>query len=353
MKRAWGFDVSHWNVQSKDGPIIDYGPLIKLKPSFVIVKVTDGAAFDSRHEQHIAAVQQAGLVLGVYHWFWPTLQLQPQLDTFAQVIDKFDPPIIVVDNEQVYKSSKLRDQAKSGDIPMSEAIIPPDQISSKGRQFMRLLRDRYPHKLLLNYTADWFVKTYAKPMSEWLDEFPLWLAAYPYEKPPRFVQSWDEFMALREGLTEQMIRDRMPPGANQWLFWQWGADKLYLPPPYPTHFNIDLNVYNGTPEEFHARFGGQPGGIAGDGKNQPDEKEKTEEKGKSEEKEQPEPVGVRFICTTGQLHIRSRPDVLKETETGKFLFKGDEVMVYEIANGFGRIDPVESRWVGMKFMKPA
>lgn len=358
MNRAWGFDVSHWDVQFQGGPIIDYAPLIQLKPSFVFVKVTDGVSLTPRHPDHIAAVQQAGLVLGLYHWFWPTIQVQPQVDAFGAVIDRYDPLMIVVDNEQVFKSADLKAKFKDGKVPFEEAAIPPDVISSRGREFMNQLRQRFPDKLLLNYTADWFVNTYSPAMSTWINEFPLWLAAYPYEKDARVVASWDEFEALREGLTEKMIQDRMPTDANQWLFWQWGGDKLLLPKPYPEGFHVDLNVYNGTPEEFHVRFGGQPGGIIaggeqkgeveppGDGGQKPEEEQ-------SEEEQPLAPEGVRYICNTGQLNIRTRREVVKETETGKFLFVGDEVLVYEIIDTWGRIDPAESLWVSVKFLRKA
>lgn len=359
MKRAWGFDVSHWDIQFQGGPIIDYAPLIQLNPSFVFVKVTDGVSLAAHHPEHIAAVQQAGLVLGLYHWFWPTIQVQPQVEAFAAKIDQYNPPIIVVDNEQVYKSSDLKKKALAGEIPMTEAIIPPEQISDRGRDFMHLLRQRYPDKLLLNYTAQWFVKTYSPQMGNWINEFPLWLATYPYEKEDEvhIVASWEEFKMLREGLTEQMIQARMPINANQWLFWQWGGDHLLLPAPYPKGFHVDLNVYNGTPEEFHARFGGQPGGIAGGGEQAEEEQSGDEEQmhdGDQTGSEQPvASEGVRYICNTGQLNIRSRREVVKETETGRFLFEGDAVLVYEIVDNWGRIDPVESLWVNVKLLRKA
>ena len=344
MKRAWGIDVSHWDVQFKGGPIIDYNPLIKLHPSFVFVKVTDGVSITPRHEEHIAAVQQSGLVLGLYHWFWPTMEVKSQVEAFGAKIDQFNPPIIVVDNEQVYKSPDLGKKAKAGEIPMSEALIPPDQISAKGREFMHLLHQRFPDKLLLNYTADWFVKTFCPPMGKWINDFPLWLAAYPYEKEARMVASWDEFVMLRDGLTEEMIQKRMPLNANQWLFWQWGGDKLLLPAPYPKGFHVDLNVYNGTPEEFHARFGGQPGESIED-------VEMPELEEKSKEKALPTPDGVRYICNTGQLNIRSLPMVVEGNETGKFLFEGDEILVFEINGSWGRIDQIESLWVNVNHLK--
>jgi GH25 family lysozyme M1 (1,4-beta-N-acetylmuramidase) len=343
MKRAWGIDVSHWDVQAKGGPIIDYHPLIKLHPSFVFVKVTDGVSIARHHEEHIAATREFGLVLGLYHWFWPTLKVESQADAFSKKIDQFNPPIIVVDNEQVFISSELSKKAKAGEIPMSEAIIPPEQISNKGRDFMRLLRQRFPDKLLLNYTADWFVKSFSPPMGQWINEFPLWLAAYPFEKETRTVGSWEEFEMLREGLTEGMIQNRMPLNADQWLFWQWGADKLLLPAPYPQGFHVDLNVYNGTPEEFHARFGGQPGSIM-------EAVEEPVEDVILEEEELPVPVGERYICNTGVLNIRTLPMVAEGTETGKFLFKGDEITVFEILGAWGRIDQIESLWVNVNHL---
>jgi len=137
------------------------------------------------------------------------------------------------------------------------------------KQYVIRVRKAYPDKLILTYTAPWFVNGYCKSIQdvglketingERVDVTSLWVAYYPYNKNTVILNSWSllkanyppDNMEIDGRITQN------PPymGWSGWKGWQFTGDKFKLPGVKGATGQasaVDLDLYNGTKEQLYA-----------------------------------------------------------------------------------------------------
>ena len=109
-KKTYGIDVS-----THQGTI-DWQQVAQTKVAFVFVKATEGAAFtDPRYKENIKGAREAGLKVGVYHFFRTTSGAHDQFNNFVNTVgkDHLDLiPVIDVEEKKNYTQHQLRDSLR-------------------------------------------------------------------------------------------------------------------------------------------------------------------------------------------------------------------------------------------------
>lgn len=229
--KALGVDVSHWQRS------VDWKTLRKAGVSFAVVKASQGTAIrDPLLRTHSSGARSADMVTGVYHWLDPTLSAARQIDHFMQACGGLDFDFAALDVEQYWKSWQEWVEHRI------VHCIPPERISACAREAARTLRAATGKPVVI-YTRASFVHTYAEPMQDWLPDWPLWLAHYPYPRG-RMALSWEN---LRRDHMPAIEGPSKPAGSREWQFWQFSGDRFVLP---GAETALDLNFFNGSEEQL-------------------------------------------------------------------------------------------------------
>ncbi len=236
-ERALGVDVSHWN------DVVDFETLSRGGVSFAVVKISQGSQLrDGRRIQHHAAARRAGLLTGGYHWCDPTHDPAAQVENFLRASDGLELDFFAVDVEQYWRDWNEWSARKI------TRCLPPAQISRCARQVAEGIA-RHTAKPTLIYTRATFVQAYAAPMLEWLGQWEVWLAQYPYPRG-RLSVDWE---TLRRDHLPVALAPNLPRGVRDWRLWQFSGDRFILPG--SNHQPIDLNWYNGSLNDLRAWCG--------------------------------------------------------------------------------------------------
>ncbi|MEW6180236.1 MAG: glycoside hydrolase family 25 protein [Chloroflexota bacterium] len=235
--RALGVDVSHWN------DFVDFAALREGGVCFAVVKISQGSQLqDGRRIQHGSAARRAGLLTGGYHWCDPTHDPTRQVENFLRAAEGLQLDFCAVDVEQYWADWR---EWSSRNITR---LVPPGQISRCARQVSEGIARRTGKPTLI-YTRTTFVQAYAAPMQDWLAEWPLWLAQYPY---PRGKLSVD-WPALRREHLPHTFTPALPRGVKDWRMWQFSGDRFILPGGGGQP--LDLNWFNGGLSDLRAWCG--------------------------------------------------------------------------------------------------
>ncbi|MEW6505665.1 MAG: glycoside hydrolase family 25 protein [Chloroflexota bacterium] len=227
-ERALGVDVSHWN------DFVDFETLSAAGVSFAVVKISQGSQLrDGRRIQHASAARRAGLLTGGYHWCDPTHDPDRQVENFLRASEDVDLDFCAVDVEQHWRDWEEWTSRKI------TRILPPALISRSARLVSEGIARRTAKPVLI-YTRTTFVQTYAAPMLEWLAEWDLWLAQYPYPRG-RLTLDWS---TLRREHLPQAFNPALPPRSATWRMWQFSGDRFVLPGAGGQP--LDLNWFNGS-----------------------------------------------------------------------------------------------------------
>jgi len=233
IMNALGVDVSRWQRA------VDWQTLRKGGAGFAVIKASQGTAIaDPLLRAHFDGARDAGLLTGVYHWVDPTQPAELQVDHFLKTCSGLEFDFAALDVEQYWQSWQEWTEHRI------VRVIHEDRISACAREAAELLRQRCGRQVLI-YTRASFVQTYAEPMQDWLPDWPLWLAHYPYARG-RVNVSWENL--IRQHLPK-ISGPNLPPGVGEWQFWQFSGDRFVLPGcPTP----LDLDFFNGSETQLRA-----------------------------------------------------------------------------------------------------
>jgi len=233
-----GVDVSHWQRA------VDWKLLRKAGVSFAVIKAGQGTRVrDPLLRAHFSGARDAGMVTGVYHWIDPTLPAARQIDHFMEICSGLEFNFTALDVEQYWQS--WQEWVEQHIV----RCIAPELISTCAREAAQSLRAA-SNKPVVVYTSTSFVQTYAEPMQDWLADWPLWLAYYPYPRG-RVNISWEN---LRREHLPKIKGPKLPGGADGWQFWQFSGDRFVLP---GAETPLDMNFFNGSEEQLRAWCGAQ------------------------------------------------------------------------------------------------
>ncbi len=231
-----GVDLSHWQAG------IQWDPLVRAGVRFAIIKASQGSyGRDISCGSHLRSASDAGMICGLYHWFDPGCSAQAQLTNLKAAIADRDFAFLALDVEQYWQNWDLSKRA------LKENHFSAQQISRRSLELAQLLRDTWQKPVLI-YTRASFVHEYALDMKNWLRQWPLWVAHYPYPTG-RVSLSWE---TLKTHYSPTIRSPLIPAGGTNWKFWQFSGDKFILP---GINGPLDLNFFNGTLQDLQAWLG--------------------------------------------------------------------------------------------------
>lgn len=202
-----GVDVSRWQGD------IDWTKLRAHGANFAYIKATDGGDhIDPMFATNWRKAKEAGIRRGAYHFFYWCRTAGEQADWFIRNVPRDPdalPPVIDVEWNGLSKCKKRP----------SRAVV-----LEKMRVFMDKVERHYGKRPII-YTAPDF---YDDNLTGELKDYPFWLrsvAAHPSQRYP----------------------------GRRWVFWQYSGSGLSQ----GVSGRIDLNVFTGSEENWHAWVAGQ------------------------------------------------------------------------------------------------
>lgn len=232
-----GIDVSRYDER------VDWSVLAAGGVSFMIAKATQGDYNrDPLLESHLTGAANAGLVTGVYHWCDPIQSDSDQLDFLVNSIHGLPYRFVCLDVEQHW--ANWADWPKPRRGKKNKGRLSPEKISRNAWNLADGLRQQLPAGMpVVIYTRVSFIHEYARPMLNWLANFPLWMAQYPLLRGVGPSIQWSDL----DGLLKKCLRPTLPRGSSRWTFWQWSGDRFNLP---GISSHPDLNVFAGSRAEL-------------------------------------------------------------------------------------------------------
>ena len=208
-------DISFWQDDDTTHQKVDFVKMKAAGADGVILRAGQNTWKDEDFLDYVSGAMSAGLPIG-YYWFWDSRSpsgMNGQAGLFSSIIDTVGFPELGIwpDYEELYGGSYGGAQ--------------------NFRIFVDSLVAKYPNKLVGIYTAPYYWKTKTNTSDkEWGKKFPLWIAHYEVPTPD------------------------VPPNWTSWLIHQYtskGDGKLFG----VESGNVDMNVFNGTIEQFNSYFG--------------------------------------------------------------------------------------------------
>lgn len=190
-----GVDVSHYQ------PVIDWKMLKKEGYEFAFLKATEGLSFkDKMYLKHKVAAQDAGLLVGAYHFFRPNLNAEVQAKHFCDTAGMTNLPLVF-------------------DWEVSDGV-PSEDDRNEAKLFLNTV-ERIAGHVPIVYTGPYFAQDLR--LGPDFKKYPLWVAHYG-TKCPLVPQPWEN-----------------------WTFHQYTDKGSSVGIAGP---NEDANVYNGTLEQL-------------------------------------------------------------------------------------------------------
>jgi GH25 family lysozyme M1 (1,4-beta-N-acetylmuramidase) len=221
---------------------IDWELLREKGILFAIIKATQGDyRTDPLFRKKVAGALNSGLMVGLYHWVDPLRSAQKQADYFLQQTEGVNYHFAATDIEQEWSDwSEWPNQITK--------FLSPQLISDVGKDVTSRIRSGSGRNTLV-YTRVSFMVDYARPMLEWVKNWPLWLAAWPY-RSGRISCSWEFFKANYLPIVQA---PQLPAGSSTWYMWQFSGDKFVLPG--LGGMPVDLDYFNGSEEALRTLGG--------------------------------------------------------------------------------------------------
>lgn len=202
------YPVRGVDVSSHQG-IIDWDVLSRQNIDFAFIKATEGSSFqDERFLYNFENASNTGIKAGAYHFFSYDSTGAAQADNFISIVPRRDdmlPPVVDI---EFYGD-------KEKNLPGAEetrAIL--DELLLK-------LEDHYNKKPVIYATQ----KSYDLYIRDNYSDYPVWI--------------------------RNVIAKPYLPDGREWTFWQYSHRKV-LDGYEGREKYIDMNVFNGTKEEFEA-----------------------------------------------------------------------------------------------------
>lgn len=289
-----GADGSHWSGN------INFAKMYDAGAHYYIGKISDsrrgGSGFfeDSRFKEHFDQAFSLGqLLLGGFHWLQPDISPKDAADFYLERYFMYPfhfPPIL--DFEETFAYRKL--------ISREPLTYVSTGLESHycwcAKVWLERVRAHTGRKPIV-YTAKWFTDNFQKRHLEFLVDYPLWAAHYPYWMTP-------------------VTRPRMPYPWENWMLWQWSADGNRRGNEFGVQAgDIDLNYFQGSYDQLVKWL----------------------------DTDEPTPIeppqgNVKYIIKMlGNLTIRHNPYVADDNQTGRFAKAGETYKSREEKNGWYNI----------------
>lgn len=212
--RAQLIDLSKWNAA--------WDPTgAEKKIDGVIMRASYGLVPDRLFETFYP-ISLSIPVRGVYHYFSSGSSWQDQAGFFLNQIEGKDIHFMVLDFERSYNHMSAEFTLDAG-----------NWMADVGRR---------SQKRVLLYTNASTYDEWLTPYCDWMERWQLWIAQYPYRHWNRYLESIQ---------TESTIKPGLPKGRHDWSIWQYSADGNQRGGLFGVKSrDVDINVYNGTPEEL-------------------------------------------------------------------------------------------------------
>ena len=197
-----GVDVSHYQGY------IDWNALEEQNVEFAFIKATEGSSHvDEFYSQNAENIQDTGIYHSAYHFFSFESSGETQAENYINTVDKDSidmPPVVDIE----FYGDNFRNQLSE---KKTEEILSP---------LLTKLEEHYGKKPIIYTTSTAYLKYIRKDFAD----YPLWIRNVNSE--PSFVD---------------------------WTFWQY-SDRGCLYGYNGSEKCIDLNVYNGSADDFLKQF---------------------------------------------------------------------------------------------------
>jgi GH25 family lysozyme M1 (1,4-beta-N-acetylmuramidase) len=296
-------------------PNMDWKILANNGVAGVIIRASAGSyRQDPMFLQHVKSADSAGMIIGAYHWLDPNNDDVAQAQNFLNAVKNQPIRFLALDMEQYWKywSEYFAHDVKS--------IIPGSRISENALRVATYLRKNSKLPVVV-YTRASFVSYRTPQAKEWLPDYNLWLAYYPYSSV-RITTTWED---LKSNYLPILNGPILPEKCTEWSFWQFSGNKFRLEG--TGNVVIDLNFFNGNKHDLENFCSTGTVPI-------PDS----------------DPELPRKARTRYRINIRTEPRVAYDTYVSTLAY-GTIVNVYEIKqigwDKWARIDI--NRWAAMEY----
>ena len=194
-----GIDVSNYQGE------VEWNIIAKEDIKFAFIKATEGENYvDSYFSKNYQEAKNTGLVLGAYHFFDAEADGEKQADNFINTVGELSENEFLLPIVDVEFYNKQNPE--------------PDTIRKELTKFLSKVEKKYKISPIIYVTQ----KSYKKYIAENFHEYDIW---------------------VRNVWTKPKIEN------DKWTFWQY-TDKAKLQGYQGKEKYIDLNVYNGTKDQF-------------------------------------------------------------------------------------------------------
>jgi len=237
MNNLLGIDISAYQTNDYTNPTKFFDPFIAKSRGvkFAIIRASIGTIKDKAVDHFAEEFNKVEIPIGFYHFLHNGVSYTSQADFFCNVVkDKnYQLPLFV-------------------DIEMSGVGL------DMTKRFMGRVEDKLNKPVWLYSSPGFWNYLDGVDKAEWVLSKEYWVANYIKES------GTDLLHMLPDGYPNQNIPNELKPfkGKKTWKFWQFtsSGDGRYFGGDYPAHskpVGLDLDIYNGTIEQFNAEFGSQ------------------------------------------------------------------------------------------------
>ena len=205
---SYKYEIKGVDVSSYQGEI-DWNILSSQNISFAFIKATEGSSFVDKHfAYNFQEAQKTSLAVGAYHFFSYDSEGKTQAENFINTVVPFEGMLPPVMDLEFYG-----DKEKN----------PPDRadVEKQLKVMLILLEEHYNQKPIIYATE----KSYELYLSNDYKEYDIW---------------------IRNVISKPKLSDN-----RMWTFWQY-TNRERLKGYNGKEKYIDVNVFNGSPEEYSA-----------------------------------------------------------------------------------------------------
>jgi len=183
-------------------------------------------------------ILEAGLKTAAYWWQHPLEDWNRQLDAYLEQLDLYPVKFAAVDFEETHADQKIFDKKKNKYI-WKYQVISGEQISNCGEYLTDgVIKEGHNP---MTYTRKQYIDSFSPAMLKWINKYPIWLSAKPYEpcitddrfesiiKGFKYCPTWDEWRAKYMLDPEGPWKVKLPTGVAKWDIWQFSFDCVRLP----------------------------------------------------------------------------------------------------------------------------